>query len=139
MQEPDISTTHPVEPATRLARLEAVLIDDLISIVPFILIVYDDPFIRFLGFAALISYILLQFTLLSRTGQTMGKRMRRIRIVTAATGENGGFVTNILLRAIPGTIMAVIPFLNLVDILFIYRKDRRCLHDLIAGTIVIEA
>jgi len=139
MQKPDISAAHPVELATRLSRLEAVFIDDLISIVPFILIVFDDPFIRLLGFVALISFIMLQFTLLARTGQTMGKRMRRIRIVTAGTWENGGLVTNVLLRAIPGTIMLAIPFLNLVDILFIYRKDQRCLHDLIAGTIVIEA
>ena len=139
MQEPDISTTHPETLATRLSRLEAVFIDDAISIAPFILIVYDASFIRLLGFVALISFILLQFTFLARTGQTIGKRLRHIRIATAAARENGGFVINVLFRAIPGTVMHAIPFLNLVDILFIYRKDRRCLHDLIAGTIVIEA
>lgn len=36
-----------------------------------------------------------------------------------------------------------IPFLaalpSLIDVLFIFRKDRRCVHDLIAGTQVMRA
>jgi uncharacterized RDD family membrane protein YckC len=39
-------------------------------------------------------------------------------------------------------VIAQIPVLNLVmiiDPLLIFRKDKRCLHDLLAGTQVIEA
>ena len=33
--------------------------------------------------------------------------------------------------------ISLVPFYRLVDILFIFREDRRCLHDLIAGTQVV--
>ena len=29
-------------------------------------------------------------------------------------------------------------FLGLLDVLFIFRQDRRCLHDMVAGTEVIS-
>ena len=49
----------------------------------------------------------------------------------------------VLLRMVPMSIVAYIPFvgglLNLVDILFIFGRDRRCIHDLIADTIVVQA
>ena len=38
--------------------------------------------------------------LLSRDGQTLGKKALGIRIVKRDTGHNGGFVTNVLLRAV---------------------------------------
>jgi uncharacterized RDD family membrane protein YckC len=31
------------------------------------------------------------------------------------------------------------PFAGLIDVLFIFLKDRRCLHDHIAGTVVVRA
>ena len=138
MEERHMSTDENTNPARRLSRLEAVLIDDVISIVPIILIVYDDPIVRLLGFVALVSFIMIQFTLLSRTGQMIGKKIRGVMVVKTGTSENGGFITNVLLRAIPGTILSAIPLVGLINALFILRKDRRCIHDLIAGTEVIE-
>ena len=61
-----------------------------------------------------------------------------IKIVKYDTGKNGGFVTNVLLRAIVNGIIGIIPFYGLVDILFIFGEERRCIHDLIAGTRVVE-
>ena len=55
------------------------------------------------------------------------------------TGENGGFVRNVLLRLIANGMIGSIPFYGLVDILFIFRSDRRCIHDLIARTQVVYA
>ena len=54
------------------------------------------------------------------------------------TGENGGFVPNVLLRFIVNGLLWIIPLYGLVDILFIFRGDRRCIHDMIAGTQVVE-
>lgn len=138
MEERHMSTDENTNPARRLSRLKAVFIDGVISIVPFILIVYDDPIVRFLGFVALVCFIMIQFTLLSRAGQTIGKRIRGVMVVKTGTSQNGGFITNVLLRAIPGTILSAIPTVGLVNALFIFRKDQRCIHDLIAGTEVIE-
>ncbi len=37
-----------------------------------------------------------------------------------------------------GWVFILLVIVNLIDYLFIFRKDRRCLHDLIAGTKVVE-
>jgi uncharacterized RDD family membrane protein YckC len=55
------------------------------------------------------------------------------------TDKNGGFGPNVLMRVILNGILGFIPFYSLVDVLFIFRDDRRCIHDLIAGTKVVEA
>lgn len=69
----------------------------------------------------------------------MGKRGAGIRIVRTS-GAPVGFFDGVVLRGwVVQTIGAVIGLVNLVDVLMIYNKDRRCLHDYIAGTIVIEA
>jgi uncharacterized RDD family membrane protein YckC len=79
---------------------------------------------------------------LTTRGQTLGKMVCKIRIVDLA-GQNPGFVKAFLLRSlVPGIIGAVPflgPFFSLADPLFIFREDRRCIHDLIAGTRVVTA
>ena len=77
--------------------------------------------------------------LLTKDGQTLGKHVLGIRIVKRDTGENGGFVRNVLLRFIFNRLLGIIPLYGLVDILFIFRGDRRCIHDMIAGTQVVNA
>ena len=46
------------------------------------------------------------------------------------------------LRYLPIMVVSVVPILGnilvLIDILFIFRSDRRCIHDMIAGTIVVR-
>jgi uncharacterized RDD family membrane protein YckC len=54
------------------------------------------------------------------------------------TAQNGGFVPHVALRAWLVTLIGIIPLFGLVDILFIFREDKRCIHDLIAGTRVIQ-
>jgi uncharacterized RDD family membrane protein YckC len=79
-----------------------------------------------------------QIYLLSTTGQTLGKRWMKIRIVKL-DGSNPGFVGAVLLRAVVSGLLGVIPFYSLVDLLFIFSEDQRCLHDKIAGTRVVVA
>ena len=69
----------------------------------------------FIIFAFLVVFI-FQMLLLITEGQTVG-----IRIVKIDTGQNGGFVPNVLLRLIVNGLIEVIPFYGLVDILFIFR------------------
>lgn len=84
----------------------------------------------------------VQMVLLTIRGQTLGKLMVGIRIVRFQDEGRAGFVKAVVLRSlVPGLIGGIpyigIPF-TLVDALFIFRADRRCLHDHIADTKVVE-
>ena len=91
------------------------------------------------GFLITVAAGILQIVLLSKDGQTIGKKVLHIKIVDIKTKKNGGFVTNVLMRSIVNSLLGIIPFYHIVDILFIFREDRRCIHDFIAGTEVVEA
>ncbi|MDH3889674.1 MAG: RDD family protein [candidate division Zixibacteria bacterium] len=86
-----------------------------------------------LGMVGLIAY---QWWLLSTEGQSIGKRMLNIKVVKL-DGTNGGFETNVLMRLIINGFICIIPLYCLVDVLFIFSEERRCIHDHIAGTKVI--
>jgi uncharacterized RDD family membrane protein YckC len=86
----------------------------------------------------------VQVFLLHKHGQTIGKRILKIKIVRLVDGMNGGIVTNIFKRALPLLLVGLIPIIgNVVGILgplMIFKdRKRQCLHDLIAGTIVVNA
>ena len=87
-------------------------------------------------------YLLLNGRLLYKYGQTIGKRYLEIKIVSIEN-ELPKFYTSYGLRYAVTILFNFIPiignYLYLVDILFIFRKNRRCIHDLIAGKKVIEA
>ncbi|HTL67807.1 MAG TPA: RDD family protein [Lacunisphaera sp.] len=103
--------------------------------------------LAFAGIAVIVfgSLILLgiQIYLLTTNGQTVGKKLMSIRIVTWPDGAEAGFVKAFLLRMFVNGLITAIPLLGflylLVDICFIFRDDRRCIHDLIAGTQVVTA
>lgn len=122
--------------AGRGSRLGGAIIDGLIGVVPYIILVAVDPII---GALLLIGVVILQMVLLTKYGQSLGKKAVGTRIVKVDTGQNGGFVPNVLLRFILNGLLGLIPFYGIVDALFIFREDRRCIHDFIAGTHVIEA
>ena len=73
--------------------------------------------------------------------QTIGKKYLKIKIVKN-DGEKAGFFVNVVLRewvmALIGIFPAIGGIIQIVDILFIFRDDRKCIHDLIAGTVVIS-
>jgi uncharacterized RDD family membrane protein YckC len=93
------------------------------------------------------------FLIPSSSGQTIGKYFMEIRIVNAKSSERRLRGSDFFLRQVLILIAclffilifiggqpqySLIPFLLiLVDSIFIFRKDRRCLHDLMAGTKVV--
>lgn len=87
-------------------------------------------------------FLVLHGLLLVRHGQTIGKRLLGLRIVRP-DGSRADAKRVIGMRYGIGWVLTVVPvvgpFYGLVDALFIYRRDRRCLHDLIADTIVVRA
>jgi len=92
--------------------------------------------------AALIALAAVQLWMVVTSGQTIGKRVLDLRIVTFQDEANPGFVKVFLLRAVLPALIGAIPLIGvpfaLTDYCFIFRPDRRCLHDLIAGTKVIK-
>lgn len=79
-----------------------------------------------------------QLYLQSTLGQTLGKRMMGIKVVRT-NGSPVSLGRIILLRnLVPAAINAACGIFNLVDALFIFAADRRCLHDHIADTKVVK-
>lgn len=88
-----------------------------------------------------ISFLLLHGYLLSRYGQTIGKRMMGIAIVTMDNRVPPFIqliVQRYLIQWLAGQVPMVGGILRMVDILAIFRADKRCIHDHLAGTKVID-
>jgi uncharacterized RDD family membrane protein YckC len=90
----------------------------------------------------LAALLALQAVLLSLRGQSIGNMLVRTRIVRADDGEPAGFMRAFLLRGFLARAIRQIPLLGaifwIVDSCFIFRDDKRCLHDLMAGTKVVK-
>ncbi len=153
-----------VTPATVLSRFLARFIDCLLFVLPLafaigaffidtvsFLIAMDlpgatvadvsrsSPFVLILALLGMCGYLILQAFLLATRGQSIGKIIVKIRIVDAHTGVSGGFLQNVFLREMLNSLLSMIPLYFLVDSAFILQNDRRCIHDHIAGTVVVDA
>ncbi len=86
-------------------------------------------------------FFALQGWLLARRGQTVGKGLLGLRIVRS-DGERASAM-QLLVRYGVGYVATIVMPIGqvyaVVDALLIFRSSRRCLHDLIAGTIVVKA
>ena len=127
-----------LNPAGFWIRLGANLLDSLIIMVPLTLISYlvtghwEGDFIT-----SLLSVLYYLFLPILWAGYTVGKRIVGIRIVKV-NGKKLGFVS-MFLRVIVGWLVYVIT-LGVAGIVSAFmiglRKDKRSIHDLIAGTYV---
>ncbi len=153
-------STLELEPASRWLRLGAILVDSIIGCIlmapGFAVMMSAGIFshggnpntpllLAGMGALGLALLILLgvQIYLLTTRGQTMGKKLLGIKIVNFDDESNPGFVKAFLLRMFVNGVIGAIPIAgpiySIVDICFIFRSDRRCLHDLLAGTKVVKA
>ncbi|MDZ4814113.1 MAG: RDD family protein [Pseudomonadota bacterium] len=91
---------------------------------------------------ALLALMIVNLVLLHRYGQTIGKRVFSIKVVRL-DGSHCSLLRYIFARWLPVGLLGAIPLLgpviSLVDSLMIFRNDQRCMHDLIADTIVVKA
>jgi len=87
-------------------------------------------------------WLVLNAQLLAAKGQTIGKRAVGTRIVDLQGGIPPLGKLLVLRYLIPW-LVGIVPFLGgifgLADGLFVFRKDRRCIHDHLAGTRVLDA
>ena len=87
-------------------------------------------------------FLLVQGYLLHTQGQTIGKKLLKIKIVSL-DDKLLGIGKLYFVRYLTFSLIAQIPIIGaligIVNVLFIFGQDKRCLHDRIAGTKVIEA
>ncbi len=148
-------TTHALPLAGRGIRLLAAVLDTIllgVILAPWMVLSgYFDEIMRggdvsyakealwtVIGFVV---FVVVQGIPLSGNGQTWGKRMVGIRIVDQK-GNRPSPARLLGLRYLPlhaiYLIPLIAPILVVIDALFIFRRDRRCVHDLIAGTQVVK-
>lgn len=141
--------------ASRWARLGGILIDALIGIAVSLPVVYalglwdklttqtinplDVVLFTVIGF---ILYLAIHGYLLATRGQSIGKWLLNTRIVDKESNNILPLWKVMTLRVLPVSIVSQIPvlggLLSLADGLFIFGKEKRCIHDYIAGTKVVK-
>lgn len=139
--------------ADRGTRFLANLIDNVVVIGPTLLAVFgfaafagnnegrgDAVALLFLGlFGGFVVGGAIQIAMQVRFGQSVGKRLLKLKVVRS-DGSPVELWRLILLRNVALHVAAqVCGLVSLVDALMIFTADQRCLHDLMADTIVIDA
>ena len=136
------------EKATRSDRLVAAIVDGVLGVVcfipVFILVGFDNlsqPTLTLsaglLGYGIL-STLVLHGYLMYQRGQTIGKSLMSIRIENL-DGTQASFTTIYFKRMLSMQLLSLVPSVGqfiagFVNPLFIFGKDKRCLHDHLAGT-----
>ena len=147
--------------AGRFARFAAVFVDGflmliVLSVLSFVNVVAVFPSDSLVYFATQVLVVQLAFLLLHGTGlasrgQSLGKMLIGIQIVDNNTGDLLPFYRvyvyrylwflpiEILAGLIPGsTVVSFLGIVLLIGFLMIFGEERRCLHDHIAGSKVVE-
>ena len=150
-KEHNIVTQTPVAPAkavgekaSRVDRLWAAIFDGVIMFI--CMIPFSDFFAIDIatslqsqilwGLYLYATYFLLNGYLLYHHGQTIGKWLMKIRIEDLK-GDKASLRRIFFLRWLPLQICGYTPFVKgflIIDTLFIFTKQRRCVHDYIAKT-----
>jgi len=145
----EIDTSKEIgKQATKTDRLLAAIIDSIIAVIAMIplfsyfgMAAFEEPDLQLT--AAMFVYglfitVLIHGYLLSKYAQTVGKHYMSIRVENL-DGSRASFNTILFKRILPMQIIGIIPAVGqfiagLINPLFIFGKQRRCLHDYIAKT-----
>jgi uncharacterized RDD family membrane protein YckC len=141
--------------ASRWARLGAAIIDSIIMMIVVIPIMYFtggfDGIVQgvqpgvvytlMIGVLSFIVFFVINYQFLIANGQTIGKKVLEIKIVDL-NGNLPAFQPQLLIRyaiyMLPGQIPFIGQLFSLINILFIFTKEKRCIHDLVAKTKVVK-
>ncbi|MGB3620437.1 RDD family protein [Ketobacter sp. MCCC 1A13808] len=143
------------ELASRWARLGASLIDTVIMLIlasPIMVLTgtfsaenleSGGNYIAslMLGLVFIGIFFLINYRFLTRDGQTIGKKALSIRIVDL-DGQIPDFKSNLIPRyavyMLPGQIPLIGQLFSFINVCFIFRADKRCIHDLAGKTRVVK-
>jgi uncharacterized RDD family membrane protein YckC len=153
----DVQPQDEDELASRGARLGGAMLDGLITGVVIFPIMFATGYMQsamsgvepslqlqiLYATLGLVLFAIVNGYMLHKSGQTINKRVAGTRIVSADDNTIQPFWKIVFVRQLPMNLMAVVPVigpvLSVVNALLIFRSNKRCLHDLIAGTKVIRA
>jgi len=140
-----------MQKATRVQRLIASIIDGLIMAIvisPIIFLTSSNVngaptylYTLLLNIVAIIVFFLINWKFLVNDGQTIGKKIMKIKIVKVEGSkiDQDTIIKRYGLYFVLGLVPYIGGLLSLINILLIFREDIRCGHDLFANTIVITA
>lgn len=137
--------------AERGTRLIASIVDGLMILPGLIPVIWSlegagedaDPSSVAIGFAIvwILGVLGINLVFIAQSGQTIAKRWFKIRVVRS-DGSPISLGRYVLLRVLPVQFASAIPFLGnfvaLGNAVAIFRESRKCLHDDIADTIVVQ-
>ena len=130
--------------APRGLRLVALAIDALVVLGQLIAQRWLSIPDRYFGGLPAQTGVLLELALTAASGRSIGKWVVRLAVVRVADDSPATFTRAFLLRTlIPLVLFSMAgvwsPLFVLSDLLPLFREDRRCLHDHLAGTRVVRA
>jgi len=147
-------TKNEVELASRFKRLISTLIDGLLITLISAVIIYftggfdnlteakEDSFLYtvLVGLGTLSIFFAINYKLLIEQGQSFGKKLLGIRIVNIdnSIASRKQLINRYCFIFIPGYVPLIGKVFNVIDMLLIFGKERRCLHDLTADTRVVK-
>ena len=141
--------------ASRWARLGASIIDSIIMMVVLVPTMYftggfdgmmegREPGFAYMfgmGILSLVIYLVINYRFLVSNGQTIGKKVLEIKIADL-NGNLPVFQPQLLIRyavyLLPGQVPFIGQLFSLVNVLFIFSAEKRCIHDLVAKTKVVK-
>ena len=144
--------------ATRTSRFLAYLIDEAIflfilflsffltgatvAVFQLIAMIFIGPIAIILNVAVTyVVFLAINFYFLNLTGQTIGKKVMKIYIADM-NGRKAALPTIVGMRMVLMFLLTLIPFvgwiIGLANICFLFRQDRRMIHDLLANTVVLN-
>ena len=134
--------------ASRWTRFCGAILDGLIMMVAGIpgfavLAAAGDDEIMVVGWVLAVGGMLvvgiINWVMITQRGQSIAKRMLGMRIILRDTGALPGFLRGVILRTwVPFAINQFCNLFSLLDALWIFSDERQCIHDLIAGTVVLD-
>ena len=144
-----MNTEEKLEPITRLASLKsrtlAVFLDTFIFYAIFIPFnIYSTKKSEIIYLVIVYSILVcIQVYFLTKRGQSIGKMVFKIRISQFHNPNKvPRFFNVIILRIVINDLVYLIPIIGLIYLVLNYSlalfKPRRCIHDYIAGTIVVK-
>jgi uncharacterized RDD family membrane protein YckC len=144
MTWPPYGEPIPTTLATRRVRLLAFLIDQLLALAAASLSrMLALSVVGVLAYVCLVAFAIVQIILVGTRGQTIGKMLLKIAIVDRIDKVPPGFVRAALIRQLPLMVVSFFtPTFTLiylfVDGSTVFATPRRCVHDYIAGTVVVN-
>ncbi len=93
-----------------------------------------------IGLLGIVVFVIFNYKLLIYNGQTIGKKLLKIKIVELdnVLPSKKTLLNRYLVYFIPNHIPVIGSWFSLVNILFIFGKEKRCIHDYVAKTKVID-